>query len=85
MNLTFMLTVSSQRFKISAGPYVGAGLLGNFARKNRFDAGYSGTIGYESAQNAWTSVGMAVGLTDAENNKEGTRYFSFKFTIGIDF
>jgi hypothetical protein len=85
MNATFMLTVYSQRFKLSAGPYLGAGLVGSFYRENRLDAGYNCAFGYESAKNAWLIFGAAIGLVDAEKNKEDSRHFSFKATIGIDF
>jgi hypothetical protein len=85
MNATFMLTVYSQRFKLSAGPYLGSGITGRYSRKNRFDAGYNAAFGYETAKNAWLILGAAVGLIDAEKNREDTRHFSFKMSLGVDF
>jgi hypothetical protein len=85
LNATFVFRAYSQRFKISAGPYAGAGLVGRFYAKNRLDYGYGGSVGYESGKDAWLIAGFTMGLAEALKENDGSNHFTFKLTIGGDF
>jgi hypothetical protein len=98
VNANFMITLFSQRAKISVGPYFGVGMLGNYeaailnssgyleySKVSRIDVGYSVAIGYEAYKNLWSSIGVTQGFLDAIDKKDGSKYLSIKFTVGYDF
>jgi len=78
VNANFMFTVFSFRFKCSVGPYLAAGLFGDFdkveiidnilagnketSKVGRLDVGANATLGYELAKNLWSDVSLGLGF-----------------------